>query len=209
MTAKGRPTDEQEVAPEPSTAASQWLQEHGDAMYRYARSRVGLRELAEDLVQETFLAAVRSREPFRGESSVRTWLIAILRRKIVDHYRRHPRGEDGEPLTIKATPEYARLFTSAGSWQKLPAAWNSPEDALENREFWAVLKTCLSKLPSSLAHTFMLREVVGVEMDELRETQSLSGANVRVRLHRARLLLRDCLERNWFGEPIHKRTRSP
>jgi RNA polymerase sigma-70 factor (ECF subfamily) len=209
MTASGRPTDEEAVSPEQNANVSHWLVEHGDAMYRYARARVGRRELAEDLVQETFLAAVQSREPFRCESSLRTWLIAILRRKIVDHYRRHPRAVDGEAQSIQATPEYAQLFTSAGSWRQLPAVWKSPGDALENREFWVVLGTCLSKLPSSLARTFLLRELVGVEMDELRETQVLSGVNVRVRLHRARVLLRECLERNWFGEPIHKRTRSP
>ena len=208
MTTNKLPTDEKRISPDPIVDASEWLDEHGDALYRYARSRVGRRELAEDLVQETFLAAVESREPFRSESTVRTWLIAILRRKIVDHYRRRSAAPDCESLSIRSSPDHASFFTADGKWQKVPSPWKTPPDMLENRELWTAFSACLSKLPMPLARTFMLRELVGVDVDELRETLSMSAVNVRVQLHRARHLLRECLERNWFGEDLHKRTRS-
>lgn len=203
------PNRERQVSPPQVVDASQWLDEHGNALYRYARSRVGRRELAEDLVQDTFLAAVKSREPFRNESTVRTWLISILRRKIIDHHRRQTVAADDDRDSFRSSPDHARFFTSDGKWQKVPVPWKAPPDVLEKGEFWIVFNACLSKLPPPLAKTFMLRECVGVEVDELRETLALSAGNIRVQLHRARLFLRACLERNWFGEELHKRRRLP
>lgn len=195
-----RPTDVNE--------ANRWLVDHGDALYRYARARVAGRELAEDLVQETFLSAVAASTEYRGESSVRTWLISILRRKIVDHYRRIPRTTVAEPLPVESAGSAVDLFTPEGRWREVPSQWPAPEGQLENHEFWEVLDGCLEKMPDSLSRAFRLRELMGLEMVEVCESQRLSAANVRVRLHRARLLLRECLERNWFGESINKPSRS-
>src|SRR5262249_32942722 len=176
--------------------ADTWLDEHGDALYRYARSRVGKRELAEDLVQDTLLAALQSRDRFQGRSTVRTWLLSILRRKVVDHYRRLGESHSAqEPDSIEGPdPVRARYFSSQGFWKTAPASWKTPDKALEDREFWDVLEGCLSRLPRSLSSAFVLRELEGLEMSELLRTLTLTEGNLRVRLHRARLLLRECLE---------------
>lgn len=209
MAAKKLSAGKKQTAPHEGIDVNRWLDEHGDALFRYARSHVRRRELAEDLVQETFLAAVKSSEPFRSESSVRTWLISILRRKIVDHYRKRSAAPDHEPETFQGSPEHDRNFTSKGTWAKMPGRWKTPPEVLENREFWSVFGDCVSKLPAPLASTFKLREMSGLQVEELRSTLALSAGNIRVRLHRARQLLRECLEKNWFGEDIRKRKRSP
>ncbi|MGD9720927.1 MAG: sigma-70 family RNA polymerase sigma factor [Pirellulales bacterium] len=185
--------------------AQQWLHDHGDALYRYARLRVARRELAEDLVQDTFLAAIQARRPFRGDSNVRTWLISILRRKIVDHYRKRSTTPDAETDSACSTLEHLRIFADDGRWRMSPAPWQTPCDLLENREFWDVFQACLAKLPARLASTFLLREFPDLQVGEPADSFAPNASNVRVRLHRARLSLRECLERNWFGEQRHKR----
>jgi RNA polymerase sigma-70 factor (ECF subfamily) len=191
--------------------ADTWLDEHGDALYRYARSRVRKRELAEDLVQETLLAALQSRDRFQGRSTVRTWLLSILRRKIVDQYRRlgESRPGSGSGSTAGPDPLRARYFSIQGLWKSAPASWKTPDKALEDREFWDVLEGCLSRLPRLLSSVFILRELEDLEMTELCRTLALSEGNVRVRLHRARLLLRECLERRWFATGLRESRREP
>jgi RNA polymerase sigma-70 factor (ECF subfamily) len=90
-------------------------------------------------------------------------------------------------------------FSPEGGWNRTLASWRTPEKALEEREFWDVLDGCLGRLPRALSSAFVLRELEGLEMTDLRRTLGLSEVNLRVRLHRARLLLRECLERRWFG----------
>ncbi len=179
-------------------SAENWLAEHGDALFRYARMRVGKREVAEDLVQETFLAAIKSREPFRGAASVRTWLVSILRRKIVDHYRKvsAARARAGEEAA--SLGDSSGWFTADGLWQQAVADWPTPPEILEAREFWNVLEGCLAKLPRTLASAFVLRELEGIEASALQQELELSPGNLRVRMFRARQLLRKCLEKHWF-----------
>jgi RNA polymerase sigma-70 factor (ECF subfamily) len=201
MPAEGARATDSHKPFESSSDASAWLERYGDALYRYAAARVGGREPAEDLVQETFLAALQARDRFQHLSSVRTWLFSILRHKIVDHYRR---GQEGRVLTAAeadADTDEAlkRFFTSGGLWSNAPSPWKSPEQALERDEFWNVLDGCLGGLPRSLAQAFVLRELEEVDSERLCELLGLSPGNLRVRLHRARLLLRDCLEERWFG----------
>lgn len=177
--------------------AAGWLDEHGDALYRYAMARVGRRELAEDLVQDTFVAALQARGRYEGGSSVRTWLTSILKHKIIDHHRRvasaTPAG--GEPIP-------GEFFEADGTWKRPPSSWKTPDQALEDREFWEVFDGCLGRLPRALASVFRLREVEGLATEELRDRLAISESNLRVRLHRARLLLRECLERRWFAATL-------
>jgi RNA polymerase sigma-70 factor, ECF subfamily len=195
-------TDSQEPL-ESSHDASAWLGQYGDALYRYARTRVGGRELAEDLVQETFLAALQSKGRFQNRSSVRTWLFSILRHKIIDQYRRGEASQAERVTESTVIPESDpfsnRFFTRDGHWLNAPSPWKTAEEALVNDEFWNVLDGCLGHLPRSLANAFVLRELEKVEAEHLCEILGLSPGNLRVRLHRARLLLRDCLEKRWFG----------
>ncbi len=182
--------------------ASTWLDEHGDVLYRYARSRVGHRELAEDLVQDALLAALQSRDRFQGRATVRTWLLSILRHKIVDHCRRAANSistAEANPI-VRPDPVRARYFSAKGLWKKALASWKAPDQALEDREFWNVLDGCLNRLPQALSSVFVLRELEDMDTAELRRILDLSEVNLRVRLHRARLLLRECLEKHWFIE---------
>lgn len=195
--------------------AAAWPVEHGDALFRYARSRVGSRELAEDLVQDAFLAALQSRDRFQGRATVRTWLLSILRHKILDHYRRaagpgqQPAAESQAALDRKPDAVLDRYFNAKGLWKSPLAYWKAPDSELENREFWDTLDGCLSRLPRSLASVFILRELEEVDSAELRDVLALSEGNVRVRLHRARLMLRECLEKHWFAATPEGSRRTP
>lgn len=175
-----------------------WVDRYGDALYRFARCRVETHELAEDLVQETFLAAFRHRSQFNGRSDFGTWLIAILRRKIVDHRRKtgRPVGDSDDGL---APNEADERFTADGKWSRPPQRWStSPGDVAENAEFWRIFHDCLSDLPSHFGDAFQLREIRMISVEDASRLAGITRENLAVRLHRARLLLRECLERKWF-----------
>ena len=184
---------------EQATDAECWVDRHGDCLYRYALLRLRAPDLAADAVQETFLEALRARESFAARSSERTWLIGILRHKILDHFRRSGR----EQAALGALPHGAAVesgFDRRGHWKVAPEAWaGEPSRKLETQEFWDQFGRCLSRLPRGLADAFFLREVDGLGADEVQELLGISPANLWARLHRARTLLRDCLEIGWFG----------
>lgn len=194
-------------------AAASWLDEHGDALYRYAWSRVGRREPAEDLVQDTLLAALSARENFREQSAVRTWLLAILRRKIADYYRKkQPHAAtnfEGAEATNRRSSIEKHVFRDDGSFHDTPARWKSPPESLEDLELREVLDRCMERLPIGFAVAFTLREVDEVPADEIRRRLGVTAGNLRVRLYRARLLLRECLEKNWFAPHPSATTSHP
>lgn len=176
-----------------------WLDNHGDSLYRYALSRTREPAVAEDLVQETLLAALRARERFAGESSERTWLVAILKNKIVDHFRR-ARREAPLPETDEPDAVIDALFRESDHhWQSLAAAWREPDAALDDSRFWQALARCLEELPARQAQAFTLTEFDGLSTDELCKALAITTSNVWVLLHRARLRLRECLQIQWFG----------
>lgn len=177
-----------------------WVDRYGDALLRYASARVASHELAEDLVQETFLAAFRHREKFDGKSAFGTWLVSILRNKIVDHYRKSGRTLE---ISDEALVDVARPFDAKSKWSKTPAMWrDTPDKLAENAEFWGVFQDCLDGLPAHLAQAFCMREMGLVSLDEVSRLTGVTTKNLAVRLHRARLLLRSCLERKWYcSEP--------
>jgi RNA polymerase sigma-70 factor (ECF subfamily) len=176
-----------------------WVDRYGDSLYRYALLRLRAPDLAADVVQETFLEALRARRSFAGHSSERTWLIGILRHKIVDQLRRsgrEPATGNGVPAGVSDTSPFDRR----GHWKVGPASWaGDPSREIETREFWEVFSRCLSGLPQGLADAFFLRELDGLDADEVQRTLAITPANFWKRLHRARMLLRQCLESGWFG----------
>jgi RNA polymerase sigma-70 factor (ECF subfamily) len=184
-----------------ATEAEHWVDRHGDCLYRYALLRLRAPELAADVVQETFLEALRAQDSFAGRSSERTWLIGILRHKILDHFRksgREPARFDGEPWEREAAFEPG--FDRRGRWKTIPGSWAAePSRVLETREFWDVFSRCLARLPRGLADAFFLREVDGLKAEEVQELLGISPANLWARLHRARAQLRRCLEVGWFN----------
>jgi RNA polymerase sigma-70 factor (ECF subfamily) len=192
--------DEAQVS-NPALNPERWLDEHGDVLYRYALARLRDPDRAEDAVQETFAAALKAREGFSGRASERTWLVGILKHKIIDIYRK--RYREKETLTLEGDldtdPVVAEQFGRMGGWKQKPAAWANPHQALENKEFWATLKGCLDRLPGRLADAFVLREMEQIPSEEVRQILNITPTNLWAMLHRARLRLRQCLESRWFG----------
>ena len=182
--------------PEPKSDPSEWPERYGDRLYRFALARVGDYEVAADLVQETFLAALQGRGQFVGESQEFTWLAGILKHKALDHRRRIARRKEKKS---------AEFFDDEGYWHDAPTEW--PTDALEREELREALRECLAALPLHWAEAFVLREVEGCSCPEIGQRLGLAATNVWTRLHRARLQLRDCLERNWFRDPPIQRSK--
>ncbi len=176
-----------------------WLDEHGDYLFRYAVLRVRSAEVAEDLLQETLLAAFKARATFDGRATERTWLTGILKHKMHDYFRKLGRETSFTDLDFMSG-ELSRQFRN-GFWDHDlgPKDWTPPADrTLENNEFWTVLDACLSKLPDKIGTIFQLREMDGLPGREICEMLQVSESNLWVMLHRARMALRQCLEMNWF-----------
>lgn len=176
-----------------------WVDLHGDVLFRFALVRVRKPEAAEDLVQETLLAALKARRNFSADSAERTWLIGILRHKIADHFRKSSRESPFTDLEF-CSGEFAEKFQH-GFWnhERGPKQWTNPEEALESGEFFETLDSCLHKLPDRVAAVFTLREMDETPGAEICKTLGISEGNLWTMLHRARMALRECLERNWFA----------
>ena len=176
-----------------------WVDEHGDALYGYALSRLKNPASAEDVVQETFLAAIRFPDRFSGSSSARTWLIGILKHKIVDLIRKESREQPSEEIENMKEPEET-FFDRKGHWRIKPVDWQvHPGKILEQKEFMAVLFQCLEHLPDRLHRLFVLRELEDLDTEEICKDLEITSTNLWVMLYRARMKLRGCLTENWFG----------
>jgi RNA polymerase sigma-70 factor (ECF subfamily) len=179
-----------------------WVDEHGDTLYRYALVRVRTPQVAQDLIQETFLGAMRNLDKFAGRSSERSWLFGILKNKIVDYYRRIGCEVSFTDLEF-CCDELAEKFAPEGDWIHVdgPIKWEPGVDEVVGRsEFWQTLRACLGKLPQRVADVFMLREMDDLSSKDICTRLSISEQNLWVMLHRARMALRECLERNWFSD---------
>ena len=179
-----------------------WVERHGDYLYRFARARHADSDAAEDLVQETLLAAWRGRDAFAGRSTERTWLTGILKRKLVDRLRRRARDRL-ETAGNLADPATDALFTKKGYWKRVPRDWvaDNPDSAPERAEFWLVLHACLGNLPPRLRDVFALKYLDDAPGEDICAELGVTPANFWVTLHRARLRMRHCLALNWYGEP--------
>lgn len=176
--------------PEPT----EWLKEYGDELYRYALSRLRHPHDAEDAVQETLLAAFKSQGQFEGRSHPRTWLMGILRSKIMDRLRTAARqANETDPAELEA------WFNEHGHWRKAPKRWSDPAAFAERSEFWQVVRNCLAKLPPRMAEAFTLRTIDEQAGAEVCRELAISPSNLWVLLHRARLRLVRCLEINWLN----------
>jgi RNA polymerase sigma-70 factor (ECF subfamily) len=183
----------------PLLDTDRWLEDYGDYLFRYAFTKLKDTHLAEDMVQETFIAAFAARERFSARASVRTWLTTIMNHKIVDHWR-----STGKEITVSDLMDPAdnlsgadEFFDHAGQWADIPNPYPKPEAALENKQFWKIFEHCLSRLKPQQAEVFLAKEVHGLSNDEICKSHALSASNVWVLLHRARLALSKCLELYW------------
>ena len=175
-----------------------WLNEHGDYLYRFALARLRDPHQAEDVVQETFLAAIKS-PSFAEQSSPRTWLTGILKHKIIDLMRVQVKTtalvfEENIPDTAGAED----YFDDQDHWIDAPMGWNAPEGELEQKQFLGILQGCMDKLPKKLAALFMLREVIEEDNETICKELDITTTNAWVMLYRARMGLRKCLEIHWL-----------
>jgi RNA polymerase sigma-70 factor (TIGR02943 family) len=184
----------------PKYDPGRWVDEHGGCLYGYALMQVRVPEVAKDLVQETFLVGIRSLEKFAGRSSERSWLVGILKNKIVDYFRTAHRETSFTDMEFLAD-DGSHNVDADGSWNCLnrPQQWRTEaEEVTHKTEFWQTMCDCLSKLPRRQSVVFMLREIDCMSTQEICRTVSISEDNLWVMLHRARMALRKSLERNWF-----------
>ncbi|MBI3897750.1 MAG: sigma-70 family RNA polymerase sigma factor [Gammaproteobacteria bacterium] len=189
------PTNPELASPE------RWLDEHGDALYSYAYLRLRDRDAAEDLVQETLLGALRTQQGFAGQSSERTWLIGILKHKLIDYWRRLARQPAETPVGDDTDDDLLeRVFDARDRdhWRTDPSPWRDPDAALQQQQFWQVLTDCIAALPAAQARAFSLCEIEGTDGGEACKVLGVASTNLWVMLHRARLRLRQCLENHWF-----------
>lgn len=175
------------------------LERHRPYLLRFALLQLRDRGAAEDAVQDALLAAIQSAARFAGQSSVRTWLVGILKHKIIDTIRKasRERPPESEPAN-DAGEDLDLFFADDGHFAEIPETWTSPERSLEERRFFEALERCLHALPKNTASAFTMRELMGLETEEICKELGISTSNCWVMLYRARLSLRACLERTWF-----------
>lgn len=181
-----------------------WLDAYGDALYKFAHFRVNNTAMAEDLVQETFLAAIKAKDRFSGRSSVKTWLTGILKNKIVDYYRKKNRTQSMQAAADFYEREESELFSADGHWNydnpNIPHEWNPEQvENLDRQEFMRHFRDCSQLLPEKTRQVFYMREIDGLTTNEICESLAISQQNLWTILHRARMALRGCLEKNFFA----------
>jgi RNA polymerase sigma-70 factor, ECF subfamily len=164
-------------------------------LLRYASLQLRDTQAAEDAVQETLLAALAGESGFGQRASLRTWLTGILKHKIIDTIRRTSRE-----APAASEDEFEALFDERGHWIEMPAAWQDPDSSLDQKQFFAALELCLARLPQRTAQTFMMREHLGLETDEICKELAITPTHCWVLLYRARMALRECLTKEWFGK---------
>lgn len=174
-----------------------WLTEHSDYLYRFALARLRDPHLAEDVVQETFMAAIKSLS-FAQQSAPRTWLTGILKHKIIDVMRKNIREVSATDLMHDEDGNMDEFFDEAGHWSDKPLAWDVPDNALQQKQFLAVLQSCMDKLPAKLAALFLMRDVHETDNEEICKELNITTTNAWVMLYRARMSIRKCLEINWL-----------
>ena len=186
----------------PSTDFEQQLVEQRSYLMRFARLQLRNDAWAEDAVSETLLAALAKPQAFEARSQLKTWLIGILKHKIIDSMRQRQRevtldsGSDDD----NADPLEFMAFRADGHFAEKPADWGNPEQDLKSRQFFAILEACTDQLPAVQGRLFLMREWLEMSSEEICKELALTPTNLYVQLHRARLRLRECLDLNWFSQ---------
>ncbi len=174
-----------------------WIERYSDYLFNYTITRVRDRETAQDLVQDTFFAGLKSMKNFKGEASERTWLVSILKRKIIDHYRRinSAKGQAEVKMNFSGDSD------TEGDWleQRVADPFDrTAEDELENTELGMAIHGCIDKLPAKQAKVFKMKTLLGYETEAICNELDITPSNLWVIIHRARTALASCLEDNWF-----------
>lgn len=175
-----------------------WIDNYADYLFNYAISRVNNSDLAKDLVQETFFAGLKSAKNFQGKASERTWLVSILKRKIIDHYRKinSKKGQAEVRMNFYNDGE------NEGNWleERVPQSWdNASEKSIETAELSEQIEACIENLPEKYAMVFRMKTIQEFATEDICKELEITASNLWVMIHRARTQLRKCMEDNWFN----------
>jgi len=174
-----------------------WVDAYADYLFNYAVVRVSDEEIAKDLIQETFIAGLKSAKNFKGQASERTWLIAILKRKIIDHYRKINSKKGKAEVRL----QYNASSDTDGDWLEEQVADPrslAENDALENEELGLAIQSCIDQLPKKQRQVFTMKTVRGLSTEDICKELNINPSNLWVMIHRARTALMGCLNQNWF-----------
>ena len=183
-----------------------WVERHGDYLFNFTIVRVNDRDKAEDLVQETFLAGLKAKDNFQGKSTERTWLISILKRKIIDTYRKQYSSKESSMAeyeqNISDGDFYEREDPFKGHWLEGKGPHSNsflPEGEIEQGELMEIIQLCIEHLPSKLSAVFVMKMIDEAESDDICKELGITSSNLWVMLHRARLKMRSCMELKWMN----------
>lgn len=196
-------TDETSRDASPPATRMQRLAALRPRLLSFARMHLRDNTMAEDAVQEALMAAIEKDASFAGRSGYETWVFGILKYKILDLLRLQKRQGRLQPLEDESDDDAIdRQFQHNGRWEPScrPAAWGDPESVFENQHFWRVFDACMIALPENAARVFSLRELMGLSTEEICQALEIRENNCWVILHRARLRLRQCIEKGWLEE---------
>lgn len=174
-----------------------WVDQYADYLFNYAVSRVSDAEIAKDLVQETFFAGLKSAKNFKGDAAERTWLIAILKRKVIDHYRKI----NSKKGKAEVRMSYSTHTDAEGDWLEERVAdpfGQSGAATIENEELGLAIQECIAKLPKKQAMVFSMKTIQGMSTEDICNELGINPSNLWVMVHRARTALMGCLNQNWF-----------
>lgn len=179
-----------------------FLQDLRQQMIKFAFLQLSSLPQAEDVVQEALTSAFQNLDSFKGRAAFKTWVFAILKNKIIDVVRQKSRLVAMSELFKDEESEFSvdELFDASGHWHKYeaPQAWQSPEEMIEQSDFWIIFEACLDHLPAKYAQVFMMREVIELSSNEICSKLELSISNFNVLMYRSRTRLRECLENKWL-----------
>ena len=178
---------------------NKWIDNYADYLFNYAITRVNNSDVAKDLVQETFFAGLKSANNFEGKATERTWLIAILKRKIIDYYRKINSAKGKAEVRMNFHQE----GDNQGNWleERVPQTWSSDADKnIESEELKTTIEQCIDHLPEKYAIVFRMKTIQGFETEEICKELNITTSNLWVMVHRARTQLRRCMEDNWFNK---------
>ncbi len=182
--------------PDSQLEPQHWVDRYSDYLYNYTIVRVNDHAVAQDLISETFLAGLKSMPNYKGDASERTWLISILKRKIIDHYRR----SNSKKGKAEVRMSY-RQDEDEGDWlsERVSDPYDrNAEDLMQNEELGTAIFGCLDKLNEKQATIFRMKTIDGIDTEAICNEFDITPSNLWVIIHRARKAMADCLENNWF-----------
>lgn len=174
---------------------NEWIKKYSNSFFSYVYTRVSDKTTAKEILQETFIAGWKNSSAFKNASDEKTWLFAILKNKIVDHYRTQARLKTD-------LPDDKYFFDNADHWTERasPIKWQGAAASLNRKEFYTVLDKCKNKLTPLQQLTFTMKYIDELETDLICKVLNITASNYWVIIHRSKVQLRNCLEKNWFGK---------